>query len=84
LPNLSWKTTKREEGGERVRYYEVKYPGSNEWVSTPSVRGRTYPEGTKIRVVVTDRDGTLLDSWEIPLRNGKPDFRRAPGKRSGY
>jgi len=46
-----------------VRYYEVKYPGSNEWVSTPSVRGRTYPEGTKIRVVVTDRDGTLLDSW---------------------
>jgi len=67
-----------------MRYYEVKLPSSDEWIPTSSIKGRTFPEGTKIRVVMTDRDGTLLDSWEIPLKNGKPDFRRAPRIRRGY
>jgi len=67
-----------------VRYYEYKLPSSSKWIQTLSIKGRVFPEGTRIRAVVTDRDGTLLDCWEIPLRNGKPDFRKTAGVRSGF
>jgi len=60
----------------RMRYYEYKLPGEEEWIITTRIRGERFPKGTKIRAIVTDRDGTLLDCWEIPLDDeGKPVLR---------
>ena len=60
-----------------MRYYEYKLPGSDDWVITTRIKGKRFPEGTKIRVVITDRDGTLLDCWEIPLtKDGKPLLKK--------
>ena len=59
-----------------MRYYEYKLPGSDEWIITSAIRGKRFPKGTKIRAVITDRDGTILDAWEIPVaEDGKPKLR---------
>lgn len=59
-----------------MRYYEVYLPGRAEPRITTRVRGlRDLPEGTRVVAIVTEYDGTLADSWEIPVSNGKPIIR---------
>jgi hypothetical protein len=75
-----------------VRYYEYHLPEwpENKWGVALSLKGERFPKGTRLRAVVTDRDGTLLDSWEIPTKECgggmvRPHFGRvARGIRSGY
>jgi hypothetical protein len=62
-----------------MRYYEIHYP-DGKVETTLSVRGlKNLPEGTKIFAVITERDGTLVESWEIPIKNRKPNFRKSFG-----
>lgn len=57
-----------------MRYYEIHYPDGH--VRTPSgVRHlRDLPEGTRVYAVVTERDGSLSDSWELPVDQGRVLF----------
>lgn len=58
-----------------MRYYEIYVPGKDEPGITTRVRGlKDLPDGTRITAIVTERDGSLADSWDIPVVNGKPDF----------
>ena len=64
-----------------MRYYEVHYPDGKK-ATMLSVKGlENLPEGTKIYAVITERDGTLVESWEIPVLNGKPCFKKTFGVR---
>jgi hypothetical protein len=57
-----------------MRYYTVFLPGKDrkDPIVTSNVRRlRNLPEGTHIEANVTDRDGTLIDIWEIPVANGR-------------
>jgi hypothetical protein len=59
-----------------VRYYEITQPGDPEPIITTRLRGlKNLPPGTTITACVTERDGTLADSWNIPIENGKPVVR---------
>jgi hypothetical protein len=57
-----------------MRYYEVTAPGAQVRCTTTIRNLRELPEGTTIVCVVTDRDGGALDSWAIPVVEGKPKF----------
>jgi len=60
-----------------MRHYEYKLPGDKKWVITFRLKSKRFPPGTEIRAVITDRDGTLLDCWEIPIdKDGKPLIRK--------
>jgi hypothetical protein len=64
-----------------MRYYEIHYP-NKKIITTLSIRGlKNLPEGTKIYAIITERDGTLVESWEIPIKNGKPSFKKTSGVR---
>jgi len=64
-----------------MKYYEIHYPDGK--VATRlSIRDlENLPEGTKICAVITERDGTLVESWEIPVVDGKPSFKKTFGVR---
>ena len=56
-----------------MRYYEYLLPNENEPITTTSIRNLRFPKGTRIRAVIADRHGYILDSWRIPLsKDGKP------------
>lgn len=56
-----------------MRYYEIRIPNEKEPQIATSLRGiKNLPEGTRIVAIVTERDGTLADSWDVPIVNGKP------------
>lgn len=56
-----------------MRYYEIHLPDSVEPVITTRLRGKKdLPQGTRIEAIITDRDGSLIDSYEIPVVDGKP------------
>jgi hypothetical protein len=68
-----------------MRYYEVHFPGDNEPGITTNVRGlKNLPEGTKIHAIVTESDGSLADTWEIPVENGKPVIKRKGKDSTSY
>lgn len=59
-----------------MRYYEIHLPGESEPAIITRLRGlRNLPDGTRIVAIVTDRDGSLADSWEIPVSNGRPQVK---------
>lgn len=65
-----------------MRYYEVYMPDKKDPFITTRVRGmKNLPEGTKIWANVTDYDGTLIESWPIPVVNGRPSFKGTEGVR---
>lgn len=60
-----------------MRYYEVYLPGRTEPAITGNVRQlRDLPEGTRIHAIITDRDGSLAETYEIPVENGKAKITR--------
>jgi hypothetical protein len=64
-----------------MRYYEIHYP-NGKVETTLSVRNlKNLPENSKIYAIITERDGTLVESWEIPIINGKPSFKKTIGVR---
>jgi len=56
-----------------MRYYEYLLPNGNEPITATSIKNLRFPKGTRIRAVIADRHGYILDSWRIPLtKDGKP------------
>ena len=66
-----------------MRYYEVHIPGTKEPAITTNIRRlRNLPEGTRIHAVVTESDGSLADTWEIPVENGRAKTVRKGNRNS--
>ncbi len=58
-----------------MRYYEVIAPDRSDVRCTTSIKDlRDLPQGTRIVCVICDRDGGPLDSWAIPVVDGRPKF----------
>jgi len=56
-----------------MRYYEIHLPGKDDPAIVTNLKTiRDLPEGTRIYAVVTERDGSLADYWEIPVEGGAP------------
>lgn len=63
-----------------MRYYEVYLPGAREPLFTTNARRlRNLPDGTRVVAVITDRDGTLIDSQDLPVKDGRVVFGRGRG-----
>ncbi len=57
-----------------MRYYEVYLPGRdrNNPVITSNVRRmKNLPEGTEVWATITERDGTICETYQIPVENGR-------------
>ena len=55
-----------------MRYYEVQYPEDIPPDLVTNIRKlRDLPPGTTITAVVIERDGTLTDTWNVPVVDGK-------------
>lgn len=55
-----------------MRYYEVHVPGRDEpYIVTNARALHDLPAGTRIERIVTDRDGSLVDSEDVPVVDGK-------------
>jgi len=55
-----------------MRYYEVTVPGRDTPIITTNARAlRNLPEGTTCAAAITDRDGSLAESYEIPVVGGR-------------
>lgn len=68
-----------------MRYYHVYLPCEDEPVITTRLRGlKNLPEGTRIEAIVTERDGSLADSWDIPIVDGRPDLKGRGKDAPGY
>jgi len=68
-----------------VRYYQVYVPGHPEPAIVTNLRRlRGLPDGTRIEAIVTERDGTLADSWEVPVVDGRPKVRQRGKDRPQY
>lgn len=63
-----------------MRYYEIRLPDATEaeqpYIVTNARRLRNLPEGTVCHAIVTDRDGSLVETWEVPVENGRVRFSR--------
>ena len=56
-----------------MRYYEYLLPNGDEPIITTSIRDLRFPRGTRIRAIIADSYGYVLNSWRIPLtKDGKP------------
>ena len=66
------------------RYYAIYLPGkkSEDAIITGNIRRRkNLPEGTEIECVITERDGSAVESYPIPVISGRPQFsKNTPGK----
>ena len=58
-----------------MRYYVVKNDGK-EFVTTNVRRLRDLDADATIEAIVTERDGTVCDWWEIPVVNGRAQVAR--------
>ena len=55
-----------------MRYYEVYLPKEEEPISMEVVKSLiNLPEGTKVFLVVTSPDGSLVEYCEIPVKDGE-------------
>ncbi len=62
-----------------MRIYYARFPdGTDDFYTT--VRGVKFPEGTTLCVQITDRDGTLITGYDIPVVGGKAQIN-GRGKR---
>jgi hypothetical protein len=62
-----------------MRYYEVRLPGDSPdepCIVTKVKSLRNLPDGTTVRAIVTERDGTLADSWDIPVAGGRAQVKK--------
>ena len=60
-----------------MRYYEVYLPDNDEPIITSNVRQyKELPEGTKVVLTITDRDGSLVEQDSLPVVNGRVKFSR--------
>ena len=58
-----------------MRYYEVYQPHEKEPNITTNVRGLSgLPQGTHVYRTITDRDGSLIEQIELPIKNGKVEI----------
>jgi len=64
-----------------MRYYEIHVPKEGIFLASNARALRGLPEGTRVYAVVTDRDGSLVETWELPVENGKVNFGRTEGVR---
>lgn len=55
-----------------MRYYEIYLPDEKPQIVTSIRKLKGLPEGTRIEAIVTERDGTLTDSWNVPVVDGTP------------
>ncbi len=55
-----------------MRYYEVHVPGYSDPAIVTNVRKlRDLPEGTRIEAIITDRDGSLVETYDVPVVDGR-------------
>ena len=63
--------------GRKMRYYRIRLPDSTQDAISSNVRSlRNLPEGTRVFCVLTERDGSLMDEWELPVKAGKVVFTK--------
>lgn len=56
-----------------MRYYEIHLPGGDPIV-TSNVRQRLIPNSAEVWVTITDRDGSVCDTYQLPVENGRVRF----------
>lgn len=62
-----------------ARYYAVYLPGrkQEDAIITGNVRSmKGLPIGTEIECVITERDGSPVECYPVPVVNGKPQVSR--------
>ena len=65
-----------------MRYYEVYLPDKDKPAILTNVRRlRDLPEGTRIYAIITELDGTLAESDEVPVVNGKAQIAKRSNRR---
>ena len=65
-----------------MRYYEVHVPGEDEPRIATNVRSlRGLPDGTRVFAIITERDGSLAETYEIPVEDGRVQIRRRGNRR---
>lgn len=58
-----------------MRYYEVHYPGETvPDIVTNARHLHDLPEGTRVHAIITERDGSLAETYEIPVVDGRPQI----------
>lgn len=63
-----------------MRYYELHYPGVKEpGIATNARKLKDLPTGTRCHAIITDRDGSLAETYEIPVVNGRVQFPKRAG-----
>jgi|GEM_PF-4923271 len=62
-----------------MRYYEIHVPKEGIFLASNVRTLRGLPDGTRVYAVVTDRDGSLAETWELPVKNGRVDFKHTEG-----
>lgn len=59
----------------------MQKPGGQESTTSNVRRLRDLPDGTRVTAIVTDRDGTCIDSKDIPVENGRVKIARRSVRR---
>ena len=60
-----------------MRYYEIHLPDHTEPLLSTNVRAlHDLPDGTRIEAIITDRDGSLIETYEVPVRDGRAVIER--------
>lgn len=66
-----------------MRYYEIRLPGESEPRLTSNARRlRNLPDGTRCTACITDADGTPCEFYDIPVVDGRVQFRARAGMRN--
>lgn len=64
-----------------MRYYEIHLLGkTTPGFTTNARRLRNLPDGTRVHAIIEDRDGTLIDTWELPVVDGRVVFEKRSGQ----
>lgn len=57
-----------------MRYYEIYKPGQDPkapGIATNVRRLKGLPDGTIIRAIITDRDGSAIEVYDVPVVGGR-------------
>lgn len=57
-----------------MRYYEVTPPGEQMFITTNARALRGLPDGTKVVAIITDYDGSLVETYTLPVKDGRVQF----------
>lgn len=66
-----------------MRYYKIQFPNGDVSLTSNVRRLRNIPEGTRIFAIITARDGSLMDEYELPVEGGRVRFPRRRDVESG-